>query len=379
MAFINPVIPLNQVKPINALAMSSSGGNVPIADYITCLSKVQNDFPKASTLQVLGSVRNLYYTGLKFQYLIPRSVFISQHIDTTSPESMEAPVTPVDQLPKWRDKQTLEKLKLRAHENGQEDNPSPYLEIVNNGKSELIDVGHLLLTIDALQHSQTGAPYATYGIPNIDIASWIADIAIAAYWNDFLGKNGMSKLINDADFVEIEGRDPGALRKKMISRSSGPTEDDFFEYSAPDSDLLGDIDGFVMNHFFKSHPNASLSQLFYLYYTNTSGKFVDKRFWFFCFLNQMNYNYATMDWANVNSIYTTYLPRIDRCVDLFYSGALGAIGNLLKSPISSPAKGSYVSSKIYLQKFLDWLKPRLQAELTKVQGRFLPSSGNMFP
>ena len=359
--------------------MSSSGGNIPIGDYIDCIKKVQTDFPKASPLQVLGSIRNLYYSGLKFYYLIPYSVFITQPISTESPDSIESPTAPVDQLPKWNDKQTLSKLKLRANENGQEDNPSPYLEIGNNGKTELIDVGHLFLTLDALQHSATAAPYATFGIPNIDISSWIADIAIAAYWDDFRGKNGLSKLIVDADFVEIEGRDTGALRKKMISKPSGPTEDDFFDYSAPESDLLGDVDGFVMNHLYASKPNASLSQLFNYYYANPSGKFVDKRFWFFCFLNQMNYNYGTKDWANINSIYTTYLPRIDRCVDLFYSGAFGALGNFIKSPVSNPAKNSYTSSKIYLQKFLDWLKPRLQSELAKVQGKAMPNSGNMFP
>lgn len=383
MAFINPIIPLNNIKPANNITMSSSKGNIPVAEYIECIKKIEADFPNASSIEVLGSLRRLYYDGIKFSRLIPDSKYIS--IMTYPGGRVLVPIRSDNYLPQWNRTTVLEKLKLKADENGSEDNPSPYIVVYNNGVAESIDVGHLLLTFDALINPTTAAPYSTYGILNKDPASWVADIAIAAYWKYYFDKSpDKDRFYNFAEFINLDGKDKDALRNTMKAKGpSGPTSKDFFDYSAPNSDLLGDIDGYVIKHFFDQRSNYKLSRLFAEYYLdplNRKNNWLFKRYWFFCFLNEFNYNYGTRDWTDINKIYIDYLPRITAEIELFIAGYWSAATVIISSikPITDKSLMD-TTAKLFLQMFLNWLKPRLQKELQMTLGNSLPTTGNMLP
>jgi hypothetical protein len=55
-----------------------------------------------------------------------------------------------------------------------------------------VDIGHTLLTIDALTHTTTGAArYTTYGVPSIDLARWVAAVGI---WAERDGPNAPNVL-----------------------------------------------------------------------------------------------------------------------------------------------------------------------------------------
>lgn len=379
MSFITPVVPLSDIRTAGPLVLTGSSGNIPVAEYIDCVRKVEAAFPNATMPQVLGSLRRLYYGGILFDFLLPDSTFITE----PDPRAMRVPGGRLpDALPYLNDKKTLERLKSRADENGSGDNPSPYLVHKGSKGEELIDVGHLLLTFDALLNPATSDPFTTFGTPNKDIASWVADLAIAAYWSDYLETEGKVQFITSADFVTIEGRDANALRNKMLATAGGLSDDSFMSYSVPDSDLLGDVDGFTMKQLSMAFPNLPLSSLLYRYYLNPSGKFVDKRYWFFCQMNQLNYNYGRRDWTYVDDIHKTYVERIDRCVQLFYAGLFGSAGRTagqLFSCNEPVAWKGHRASKVMLQKFLGWLKPRLEEELRSTVGKDLPKSGNMYP
>jgi hypothetical protein len=70
-------------------------------------------------------------------------------------------------------------LAARADENAVQDNPSPYLVLANGTR---VDVGHVLLGLDALIHSTPAEdPFKTYQVPAIDPASWVADLGVRQY------------------------------------------------------------------------------------------------------------------------------------------------------------------------------------------------------
>lgn len=57
--------------------------------------------------------------------------------------------------------------------------PSPYFY---DTTATRIDLGHLLLTVDALLHPRADTPYSDFPVPAIDPASWVADLGIGAVW-----------------------------------------------------------------------------------------------------------------------------------------------------------------------------------------------------
>src|SRR5262249_11943010 len=124
------------------------------------------------------------------------------------------------------------------------DNPSPYFFDATGSR---VDLGHVLLTIDALLHPQAGVPYTDFGIPAIDVASWVADLGIAAVWAEQDG-------VPDA---------PRVLPHLADGRSDF---DGYYLMSAPEPDLCGDIDGF--NVFNGWLAGQSLSSVLISYYVD---------------------------------------------------------------------------------------------------------------
>jgi hypothetical protein len=67
-------------------------------------------------------------------------------------------------------RQAVSRLRQHADENEIADNPSPYIEV--NG--DLIDVGHLLVGVDAILHPGTEDAFRSYGLtraPGLELAS----------------------------------------------------------------------------------------------------------------------------------------------------------------------------------------------------------------
>jgi hypothetical protein len=108
-----------------------------------------------------------------------------------------------------------------------------------------VDIGHTLLTIDALVHTTTGQPYLGFGVPSIDPAWWVADTGIAAVW------------------AEKDAPDPPRVLPKLPN--GDPDTDGYFHLSAPGPDLLGDIDGFSVLELWKVM-GGSLSGVLEAYY-----------------------------------------------------------------------------------------------------------------
>ena len=113
-------------------------------------------------------------------------------------------------------------LTARADENAIGDNPSPYIVLADGSR---VDAGHLLLALDALVHPRTSSPYTDYGIASIDPAGFAADLALASFWTTYHQREG--KPASDSPI-----------------RPANPTFDVYYRASAPNEDLLGDIDAF---------------------------------------------------------------------------------------------------------------------------------------
>src|SRR5205085_2725155 len=144
---------------------------------------------------------------------------------------------------------TYRHLTAHADENAIGDNPSPYILLPDGRRA---DVGHLLLGVDALLHPRTVWPYADYGVPNIDPSSWVADLGFASMWMTQHEESGHSP--------------PGAP-----VYPSTPNMDAYFRASAPDEDLLGDVESFGVQEQWGRMAGANLSAVLRAYYFGSTG------------------------------------------------------------------------------------------------------------
>ena len=363
MASVGYIAPLAQIQPPKALTSGSFSGTIGLADFLAAVRDAESAYAQLTPTEIISSIRQLYYGTTPFQLLLPASVGAEQKYGYYP--------FPVLLKPK-----SIAILRARADENGSRDNPSPYL-MPSSQPNAAVDIGHQVLTIDALLHPRADDPFLAYKIPNIDPASWIADLAIAAYWNEVFTSGGIAALYQNAEFITLTGADdPDALRKR-IKAAGSLTLDDFYEWSAPETDLLGDIDGYCLYDLHSKDQKLPFSALLESYYATTT-PVVKKRFSIFCLATRINYDHSTKDWHNADVIRGQWTPRIDRCVDFFLSSIWAMLKTTYIATPPPPPK-SYPSSNLVLGKFLTWLKARLQAELRILHGDALPSSGYLFP
>ncbi|NJM47005.1 MAG: VCBS repeat-containing protein [Alkalinema sp. RU_4_3] len=237
---------------------------ITIEKFVELVEAVEKVYKNDSKQQILTRIRNLYYSSPDFQALLPTAPFLERdpivpikyNMRTVRQESEEGTRSAIDNLLyPGVEKAVFQYLSARANENSEidanipkGDNPSPYIELANGDK---IDVGHLLLTVDALQNP-TSPIFNAIGIAAIEPASWIADLSIGDIWASYYKTTGKS--IND--------KAPKPRQGLTI-----PDELDFyFEASASKQDLLGDIDGFGLNLVFRNE--LSLSSALRRYYIN---------------------------------------------------------------------------------------------------------------
>jgi len=235
-----------QIYSTEPAGKSDPNALIPLKDLITYVKAVEDAYPQDTPQQILTRTRTRYYSGLKFEQLIPGAPH-------TQPSNRMMTIEHGMSIPAPDDPRRLDRrigeaawshLTARADENAKGDNPSPF--IVMPDKS-LIDVGHVLLAVDALLHPITSIPFSSYGIPNIDPADWVADMAFADIWTEQHERNGVP---------------PEDARKKPAK----PDFNTYYEASAPDADLLGDIDAYGIAGKAKEAPAQRLSLVLASYY-----------------------------------------------------------------------------------------------------------------
>jgi Domain of unknown function (DUF4157) len=323
---------------------------IPIADFITYVEAVERAYSSDTPQQILTRIRQQYYSGTAFAQLIPDAPMyetIPGHL-ITGPSGV--PLGPSAYVPSRTIPRTIDPsvgaaayshLTAHADENAIGDNPSPYIVMPDGSR---VDVGHLLLGLDSLLHPRVAEPFASYGIPGIDPASWAADLALASYWTSYHIRNG-----SPASDAAIK-----------------PSTADFNAYynaSAPNEDLLGDADAFGTFQQNAATPGQTLSQVMRAYYLGASGAApgVQRRWRTFCAANGLGYTVSggTVTWAA--TLEAVWEPRISRLCDLFDAGFFSKVGSFVLG--TSPARGSWPFSLPALRRFLAWLKPKLEAEI----------------
>jgi hypothetical protein len=284
---------------------------------------------------------------MAFDFLIPDAPIVLQFGLESIRRKISIP-SPATTLPplKRDDPNAYKHLTAKADENGKEDNPSPYIIGPNQEK---IDLGHALLGLDALLHPRTSNPFLTFGIPNIDPASWIADLALAVYWNETRGDGAPKKYAG-------EDSSPAGRQKSFGI---------YYYMSATDEDIFGDADSFGWFEQWNAKPGQKLSEVLRSYYFGISPlrPVVRKRWRIFCKANGIAYTVSgsNISWSqNLGTFAPPLIARIDRMCDLFEVGK----GSIFVGTVSSaPPKKSWPDSGFAFSTFLDWLKIRLDDEL----------------
>jgi hypothetical protein len=304
-----------------------------VLDFIAYVEALEAaaSYSSFSKAEILTTIRQQYYPGSdpiypKWDQLLPDAPNWIGTVSGSFRRLMSSP--PIDG-------NAFKHLTAKADENGTQDNPSPY---AIGPRRERIDIGHTLLGLDALIHPRVAHPYSTLGISNIDPASWIADLALAAYWTESHGDGAPKKWVGPAG-------------------SSG----EFFVYyfmSAPDEDLFGDADSFGLYKLWNSV--TKLSEALRRYYIGVppATPLVWQRWQIFCQANNLAYTKSGVSISWASGVTAPWIPRIDRMCDLIKLGWTSAFA--LSAP---PAPRAWKYSSSALDRFLDWVKMYLEPEL----------------
>jgi hypothetical protein len=314
---------------------------IPVADLIRYIQAVERAYPGDSATDVLTRIRMQYYSGLAFDQLIPRA---NTHDYYPSYSPYGSGGTSVRRrmskfLLDREDADAHVHLTARADENAVGDNPSPYI-VMPSG--EEIDLGHLLLGMDALVHPPTSVPYTTYGVPNIDPSSWVADIGIAAVWTTQHDESGSPP--SDAP---------------VQPTTSSLTA--YWNASAPVQDLLSDVDSFGVRAEFRPASGGNLSDALRAYYIGSASAApkIHRRFRTFCAANGLGYTVSgsTVTWAP--GLAATLTPRVDAFNDLYAAGTWGTAWGV----VAGPSHRAWPHTPTVIDLFLTWVKSNLEAEI----------------
>jgi hypothetical protein len=326
---------------------------IPVADFIRYVEAVEMAYPKESKTEIISRIRNQYYSGLAFDQLIPQA-------HTSDPMIFPGDGRPeVVQIPRNINPRVgtaaYQHLTAHADENAKltgihGDNPSPYVKLANG---EQIDVGHVVLGLDALDFPTTGdrdpkklenLPYSDYGIPNIDPAGWVADLGLASVWT-------------------TQHQEEGKPRSGAPAMLPQADLNGYYDMSAPEEDLLGDIDAVGIFRQPTVTAGPTLSQSLRAYYLGEGGQpaAIGGRWRAFC--TQFGFTYAqsgtSISWDP--SVKTTWVARINRFNDLADAEMGGAARQIL-SP-GKPKSRAWPNTPAILDRFLNFVKARLEAEL----------------
>jgi peptidoglycan hydrolase-like protein with peptidoglycan-binding domain len=288
-------------------------GEMTVDDLLEAVQAAEGANAADTPEEFLTRLRQLYYPGTDPAGLTIREAAFDQ-LMLTSPVR-QANGTRRILTPAGMDATMFARLSTRAFENAHPpqppDNPGPY---VVDDTATRVDLGHVLLTIDAVFHPVPGVPYTRFGIPSIDPASWVADVGTAAVWAEQNGDAG------------------GADAPTKLPPSPTDNVDEYFRMSAPDSDLVGDIDGFnIANIWIGTGGNLSVPLAAYYIDGDTAPGGYRRRYRDFL-ANNVGDPDNPPSWRSMTALFET---RINRFNDLFFIGAIGALTTLSPPPPKS--------------------------------------------
>ncbi len=322
-------------------------GVLPIEQFIHYVEVVEEANPGRSPEEILTLIRKLYYSDTRFDRLLPDSPDVpaveSCHDDEGRPCSGPVGVcvceTVTDKPPPTPKLQkAIRCLKLHANENAEGDNPSPYVEV--NG--EWIDIGHVLLGVDALLHPRSEyRPYGKYGVTASMAAGWEADVGIAmVLLKEHLANNRKSQEVDS---------DPA------------PTLEDYYQYSAPMTDIIGDVDAFGVPF----EKDGSLSHALRSYYLGDSGAGPGYRHRWAVFAEMNNFQYTfkggKVTWAKETR--EMVKQRIITFADLY-----AARGDAMKMAVGSVEHRDWPDADKFADRFLKDIGERLEKDLSTGNG-----------
>ncbi|HEX2374990.1 MAG TPA: hypothetical protein VHO93_13500 [Actinomycetota bacterium] len=304
-------------------ALTGSEAIIPVDRFIASLEEAERAFPGDSPADLLSRIRNTYYSGFLVSQLLPdarahgsRTLHGNTLLGRTAHRHLTA----------------------RADENGVGDNPAPYVLLPSG---EQIDIGHLFLGLEALLHPRTTVPFSAYGVPNIDATGWVADVGMASVWTTKHAE--------------------GAPDPRVSRRLPGPDRDAYYLMSAPDADLLGDIDVFAMCAQWALAAGQPLSAALRAYYLGRPGRPPGLRWRWraFASVNRLAFGRDGGRVAWDPAWWSGWVRRIDRFNDVYGAG----VGGSLWGTITRPASRAWPETPYMLGLFLTWAQPLLEAEL----------------
>ncbi len=303
---------------------------IPIEKFIQCVEDVERGHDDDTPEQILTRIRTEYYGGIAFGRLIPDAPVLKKSNWWSNPEERRLEEKSIG-------KSAYEHLAAQADENALGDNPSPYIVMPNGTR---LDVGHLLLGLDALLHPTTGWPFSDYDVKNIDVASWVADLGIASVW---------------MTVHEEEGKPHG----DVVNPPKTPDLEAYYKKSAPLEDLLGDVDSFGLHAQRKASHGQLLSQTLKGYYLGTQTASVQQRFQIFCAANRFSYTRRGNAIAWDPTLQSRLVAEIDRFNDLYAGGHWGAV----KAKFGTVERRSWPHTPKIVDRFLKWVAKNLTEEL----------------
>jgi len=312
-------------------------GELDVESYIDAVREVEAAFASDTPEQILTRLRQLYYPGTNPNGLTARELAFDQlmlnsptRVGVGGPRRLVSP----GQIPGVFFRRLTDAAFDNAVPPQPPDNPGPN---VVDTEGNRVDIGHALLTIDALTHTTTGQPYLSYGVPSIDPAWWVADVGIAAVW------------------AERDAPDPPRVLPKLPSGDADVPG--YWRMSAPDADLFGDVDGFAILELWQSigGPLSDALTGYYLGGVGTDAAF-RRRFRTFVAAHVGPPGSGADPFPGAPR--AALLKRINRFNDLFSDGASA----LLR--LSPPPAGSWVHAPAMFDRFLSWLFTKHAAEVS---------------
>ena len=306
-----------------AEVLTGAAAVIPVERFAAYLEEAELAFPDDSPADLLSRVRNTYYSGFLVEQLLPDARARGQTTLHGNPRlGAEA----------------HRHLTARADENGVGDNPAPYLLLPSG---EQVDVGHLFLGLDALLHPRTSVPFSAYGVPNIDATGWVADVGMASVWTT----------------RHREGEPDPRVSRPLPAAD----RDAYYRMSAPDADLLGDVDVFALHAHWGLAAGQPLSAALRGYYLGRARRppGIRWRWRAFAAANRLAYARAGSRIAWDPAWREGWVRRIDRFNDVYGAG----VGGSLWGTLTRPVHRAWPETPYMLTVFFGWASCLLEAEL----------------